>query len=346
MNTQERWTTLTACLCLVAGAPGCDPNDEPAPSDGLAAGELRSYEYAQDCPRWQCGYNTAEINGKSMQELHLDGLPNADGIAVVGATVPWGLLGLNLLPAELGVVGDALAAFTDPEAAPLMGAELVGTVLWLEIDGLPASPVTIAGYEQVESWAEGSPPVDAYALTYVDVEGALSLERSVCKGTLVDPLQAAVVILAGERYDPETKAVLPDQDRWITLACAGSATAKVALLGYGPHGTLGGEGAATVEQRQATLNMITANYCGDGHAYTEDGTPLAWEDRAGVVTPFMSPGEREAIWDADGALCLDAPRLVERAEVGCELPTCAELEAEADLDALGVWLTHGEVQGG
>ncbi|EDM79975.1 hypothetical protein PPSIR1_23076 [Plesiocystis pacifica SIR-1] len=344
MNIQNQWATLMTCLCLMAGAPGCDP-DPHGSNQGLAADGFRNYDYAQDCPRWQCGYNTADVNGKSMQELNLDGLPNADGVAVVGVTVPAGLLGLNLLPAELGVVGDALAAFTSPNGAPLTGAELVGAVLWLEVDGLPALPVTISGYEQVESWAEGSPPVDAYALTYVDVEGALSLERSVCKGTLVDPLQAAVVILAGERYDPETKAVLPDEDRWITLACAGSATAKVALLGYGPHGELGGQGAASVEQRQATLNMITANYCGDGHAYTEDGTPLAWEDAAGVVTPFMPPGAREALWDADGALCLDTPRLVERTEVGCELPTCAELEAGGELDGLAVWLTHGEEQG-
>ncbi|NJK33201.1 MAG: hypothetical protein HC927_12795 [Deltaproteobacteria bacterium] len=82
--------------------------------------------------------------------------------------------------------------------------------------------------------------------------------------------------------------------------------------------------------------MLTADYCGDGHSYTVDGTPLAWENESGTVTPDSQPGELEAIWTAEGALCLDTPRLVDPSEVACALPSCDQYTL-----ADGEWMTHG-----
>jgi hypothetical protein len=312
---------LAGLFCLFA-ASGCDDGDD--------AVELRNGTIS--CPRWQCGYNTSEVNGKSLQELSLQGQPNADGVRLIGFLPPAGLL-LNW---QLGVDGDELVARGGLLGnSTLRGAQLIGGTLLVQLDNQLTVPVVIAGYEQVPSWASNGRPVSAYALVYADLQQPL-LQRSVCKGTLLDPLEAAVVILAGERYDDASKTVLADQTGWITLACAGSAAAKLALLGYGPNARfIDNSSPASVAQRQATLKMITADYCGTGHAYTEDGTALAWENQSGTVTPTQVPGAMEAIWTDQGARCLDVPRVVARETVSCALPSCDAFTLDD-----GEWATY------
>jgi hypothetical protein len=324
MNHQTAATALLSALLLPTGA--CDSG---APEVGDRAYYVSS---SDDCPRWRCGYNTSEINGKSLQELNLDGEANADGVELVGFLPPAGLL-LNY---ALDTDGDALVARGGLLGnSTLRGPALVGGALLLKVDGL-VIPVVIAGYEEVTSWADGGAPVPAYALVYADLDAPL-LQRSVCKGTLLDPLQASVVILAGDRYDLDAKTVSAGDDGWLTLACAGSAAAKMALLGYGPNADVDGEDAPpTPAQRQATLKMITADYCGDGHSYTADGTPLRWENAAGtVIAPDVEPSDLEAIWSANGALCLDTPRIADPADVACDLPSCAALTLDD-----GEWTTY------
>jgi ADYC domain len=313
---------LLALLTFV-GLAGCD---EPEPESSTLRG------LTLDCPRWRCGYNTTEINGKSLQELHLGGQANADGVKLVGFLPPLGLL-LNW---QLGVEGDALVArgglFGNQT---LRGGQLIGSIMLLKVNSLLTVPVIIAGYEEVDSWAANGEPVAAYALVYVDL-GQPLLQRSVCKGTLLDPLQASVVILAGERYDLDQKTVLADQTGWITLACAGSAAAKMSLLGYGPHAEFNDASAPTsVGQRQATLKMITADYCGVGDSYTEDGTALAWENQLGTVLPDGEAEALEAIWTERGAACLDTPRVAEIGEVACEIPSCDAFTLDD-----GEWATY------
>jgi hypothetical protein len=288
-RSNHHFRHLFMAVLTCTGIGGCD---DPEPDEST----FRDGVY--QCPRWKCGSNTSEVNGKSLQELHLGGQPNADGV-------------------------------------PLRGTQLIGSLIWLQLDGSISLPVVIAGYEEVDSWAANGEPVAAYALTYADLAQPL-LTRSVCKGTLIDPLQAAVVVLAGERYDLDDKTVIPNQTNWITLACAGSAAAKMALLGYGPHAEFTDSSQpASVDRRQATLSMITANYCDDGDSYTEDGTLLAWENQSGTVTPEGEVGELEAIWTQDGAICLDVPRLVDREDVACPLPTCEAFSLED-----GEWATY------
>ena len=326
-TTLERLVFAGALTFGLAPLAGCDQAESE--SDAV---ELRELTY--DCPRWRCGYNSSEINGKSLQELHLGGDPNADGVELVGFLPPAGVL-FNW---SLETQGDALVArgglFGN---ATLSGYALIGSVMLLRVDSGLTVPVTIAGYEEVDSWASDGAPHPAYALVYADLAEPL-LQQSVCKGSLVDPLLASVVILAGERYDLDAKTVIPEQGDWITLACAGSAAAKMALLGYGPHADFDGSGAAaSVAQRQATLKMITADYCGDGNSYTADGTPIIWENQGGTVVPESNAdlSAPEAIWTADGALCLDTPRSVDPSEIACTLPSCAALSLDD-----GEWATY------
>lgn len=311
------WLVAASALCLTSA---CD-SEEAAP----AADEIGLRPY--NCPTWRCGFNSAEVNGRAIRELNLDGQVNSDGLKIVGFLAPAGLLG----DYELDVEGDALVARSSSGPA-LRGHQLLGATILVKEPGLLSLPlpITIHGYQEIDAWAEGAPKVPTYALLYPDV-GSLLGARNVCNGDLLDTLATAATVLGGETYDLDAKTVNSGRSRWLTIACAGSAAAKMRLLGYGPQSS-----ASTPAQRQATLKMITADYCGRGESYTENGTPIAWANQDGTVAPAADAplGEVEAVWREDGARCLGLPRLAD-AVVGCALPACDEFDVDD-----GEWITY------
>jgi hypothetical protein len=303
------------------------------PDDTANAGtEERNYAFSNgtECPPWECGFNSAEVNGRPIRELNLDGEENSGGVKIVGFLAPAGLLGNY----ELAVENDELVAVGLGKT--LRGPALIGATILVTAPGLLdlPLPITIAGYDELHPWAAGADPVPSYALVYPDVDAVTGI-RNVCNAGILGALATSAVILGGETYDLESKTVVPDQDRWLTIACAGSAAAKLRLMNYGPQSDFDGKGnPASVEQRQATLKMLTADYCGDGTSYTANRTPLAWENADGTVATKSQTGDLEAVWSADGALCLETTRLAD-ADVGCALPTCKSLGLDD-----GEWLTR------
>ena len=131
----------------------------------------------------------------------------------------------------------------------------------------------------------------------------------------------AAIFYEGDHFDPKHKKVSPtvQPDGWFNIACAGAAPAKMHLL---RHTTAGSDPShqTTFPQRTAMLKMITADYCGDGKAWTADGTPLNYADAHSppwYTTQDFNPTNLdykkvEAIWGPDGALCLNVPRRVPR----------------------------------
>lgn len=296
-----RASTWFAAAMVVGSACG---SDEELPG-------ARTYAYDNTCPTWRCGFNSAEVNGRSLAELNLDGVPNSAGVKIVGFVPPPLRLGFTL-----GVEGDELIA-RNLIGTTLRGDQLIGAQILVQPPlGLPL-PVTILDTELVDSWAAGRPPIVAYTLVYPEPLELLGF-KNVCSGSLLDPLASVATVLGGERYDQTTKTVVANQPRWLTIACAGSAAAKLKLLGYGPQSS-----ATTVARRQATLKMITADYCGGGQSYTANGTPIQWANADGSVVPEGSQlGAVEAVWTHSGALCLGAPRIAGTTPA-CTLPTCA-----------------------
>lgn len=284
------------------------------------------------CGAWRCGFNSAEVNGLSLQSLHLLGQPNEDGVKIIG-----------FLPPALALLGNYTLTVENDEFVAkgslgnkLRGAQLVTSVILLQLPGGIPLPVTILGYEEVPSWAAGGKPVPAYTLVSVDVNSLVGF-KNVCSGSLLDALLPAVTIIGGETYDNVKKEAQPGRTNWFTLACAGSAAAKMKLMGYSPQTNFPGtQKPSTVAQRNATLKMITADYCGLGHSYTETGTPVVWNNSAGTVDSSIwhTPGEIEAIWTDKGAICVDSTRLPE-AELDCYPPSCEGLSA-----SVGEWVTH------
>ena len=119
------------------------------------------------------------------------------------------------------------------------------------------------------------------------------------------------VLVQGETYNgPVGKIDRSGADGapWFDIACSGSALSKMILMNYNPTGRYG---STTRDQRQATLNMITARYCPGRTSFTESGTPLEWQNAEGAFAApsgGFSPTKLEARWDKDGATCLDTRR--------------------------------------
>jgi hypothetical protein len=306
---------------VVAGAlTGCDFDENLTVADGADdAIMLRSGGSA--CPIWQCGFNAAEVHGSAVHELNLDGQANGDGVELIevvpGPAAAAG--GYN----QLDVVGDALV-LRNAAGARATGDALIGTQLVLGRGGSKLAFVTIAGRDAVDRWADGAEAAEAYALVYTDQDG---IERNVCTGDDFDARSAVALVLGGETYDLDAKTAKPAA-RWFTIGCAGSAAAKLSLLGYAPQA-----GGSTVAQRQATLKMITADYCGNGHSYTVNGTPITWENVSGTVQS-SGAADVEAVWTDKGALCLDKTR-ISGAQVACSIPSCDAFDLSD-----GEWISY------
>lgn len=155
----------------------------------------------------------------------------------------------------------------------------------------------------------------------------------------------AGIFYEGDHFNPDTKRVEPtvQTEGWFNLACAGAVPAKMHLLRHTRAGSDSGH-HTTPPQRTAVLKMLTADYCGNGKAYTADGTPLRYKDARDWYTfaddPF-DPGNPstyrkiEAVWGPDGALCLNDPR---RTPTSVTPTTCtppAVTRAEIDADCTG-----------
>ena len=317
---------ILALGAVAVASIGCDPADDSA--DDSAGVERRDYTFS--CPTWRCGFNSAEVNGRAIRELNLDGLANAEGMKIVGFIAPLGLLGYSL-----AVEDDELVAKKNG-APTLRGLGLTGATILVKGPGLLSLPIpiTVLAYDEIDSWAEDGPSVPTYALLYPDLSSLLGT-RNVCNGDLTDVLATAAVVLGGETYNTTTKTVNAGMNRWFTIGCAGSAAAKLRLLNYGPQSDFDGQGnPASVDQRQAALKMITADYCGSGVSYTQNDTPLQWEDAAGTVPLDGPQGAIEAVWTSSGALCVDTTRIPDT-QFACSRPSCSNFSVDD-----GMWASY------
>jgi len=85
-----------------------------------------------------------------------------------------------------------------------------------------------------------------------------------------------------------------------TLACASGAIGKCMEWGFAPW--------SAPDYFTACTRMVRADYCGDGRSHTKPGIQIAFDkfDRPWQVPPRY---RFEAIWGADGAHCITAPRV-------------------------------------
>ncbi|WP_143141084.1 ADYC domain-containing protein [Nannocystis exedens] len=267
------------------------------------------------------GSNSANANGYPIDQLNLYGWPNDAGVTVTGIKSPVGTT------YALRTAGQELAAWdTATDTFVAVGEDLVGWTIKLHEEKAGTIDIEVVDHDMLESWATDGPDVSAYVLAYHNPDNPGEL-YSICPDPEEDGDDVIkATIVRGELYDDETKDITVNGE-WITIACEENAVFKMKLLGYSPDLDFPGlTDPAPLENRQATIRMITADYCGGGHSFTLTGTHVGWENDAGTVTSAYGSAwaDVEALWNEDGAICLSNPRYTTLGVVQnlCNLPLC------------------------
>jgi len=93
------------------------------------------------------------------------------------------------------------------------------------------------------------------------------------------------------------------------LVCTSGAQGKCARLGYAPW-RQAPDGRLMIDWYNACIRLLRGDYCGDGRAFTRDGTPVDIYDRLGLQRSSADPRlSFEAAWGPAGAVCVARTRL-------------------------------------
>ena len=265
--------------------------------------------------------NSPIVNDAMVNELNLTGLPSKSGITLISIIDPNSQLQYALKVDELNHEFRVL----DGQGGVISGQQLVGWEIRVKDEQAVEYRLRIDSVERWPTWSDLN--IDDEVVYRVSVWNNNVYVAQLCPSEDFD--DQAITIIAGETYDRDAIEVKSQDDTMITLACVKEAAFKMKMLGYYPNSVNGDD----EEQRQATLKMLTADYCGIGHAFTKPGTPVAWKNSGGSVYPQWESSDDaiEAIWDKDGALCLATPRHVKYSDVvalckGGTPPLCDEVD--------------------
>jgi hypothetical protein len=295
------------------------------------------------CGDWGCGGNSSTMGPYRSHEFNLVGLPNEEGLRVDG----FFLGGVRFTPR---IQGDHFYA-KHSILGERHGGQLVNGYLRIfDKDNHEFRMHFAAVSNAVTFWLGDPDAVQTYELLYS--EGNAGKKTPLCNNPppptdasgLVWTRAFESVLFTGDRINRHKQiwstAAAATTD-WMTIGCAGSALAKMHLS---RHTTAGSKGSFTASpaERQAMLNMFTANICGDGISHTEPNTPLRWKNADGWYSEFAPAWELEAIWGPSGAVCFDdtyrLPGVDPLALCGAHArPSCADLPGydEASWQAWG-----------
>lgn len=259
------------------------------------------------CGPSACGVNGPGIDEHGFHSISKSGKPNEKSFSLVrfekdGVTY------------KLDVVNGYLTGTRAPLLMVLAGQNLVGARLVLDRNG-ESWTVRIARVGQLQFPVGDPDPIETYVLEYATAGS--SDWRNLCGSGagVVDPGPDAMgmkrdesILFEGDRIDLGSKTVAVEADRdWFNIGCAGHVLSKLHLTRNTLASTSAVAGAESFSGRQATLKLLTADYCGDGTAFTVAGQRLVWQ--GGLVEYIEPPMTIEAHWGEHGALCLDQPRM-------------------------------------
>jgi hypothetical protein len=227
---------------------------------------------------------------------------------------------------DLSILDGRIVGSCGPWCTPLEGPDLVGATITLTYGPKPAYVITIETVRKMGFFLGGG-STEAYTLTWTSLGGGPS--TNVCNNVKLleqllgdqagDESYAAqelmgmqpweTVVFEGDRIDETRKTMKKTaDDTWFNVACAGNLLAKLRLTRNTIHGQSPGLSDAW-EQRQATMKMLAADYCGTGAGLTVAGQRLVW--KGDLMTDFYRrPDVIEARWTERGATCLYAPRML------------------------------------
>jgi len=266
------------------------------------------------CDEPGCGLNSPEIANYNFWDLSLNyNTYNTQGFRITSFEK-------NGVPYTLSVSGGRIKGVR--RDGVLSGQALVGATIHVEHQSDLEFVIVINAVQQWSFWAKTGSSTTAraegYELLWRQLGTATHYEN-VCSDPPVrgiDTLYTAshlTFVFEGERISQETKTIASTLDtRWFNLGCAGSTLAKLHLTGHTYAASLATNRAfsTTIPERQTMLKMLSADYCGTGKAFTIQGTPLDWADDKNWMEYAYSTQNVEARWNADGAVCLNRPRVL------------------------------------
>jgi hypothetical protein len=369
---KRRAFKVWAAVAVVIGA-GCGVGGEPDLAPGSDPGETRGVSSAiKVCPDWGCGENSPQIDALGFHELNLLGTAgsprltdaNGAGLAIRAVDHQAQLIAANGAMYDLAVVDGHIVGSSCSKATEctyLQGQDLVGAQILLQ-RGKAAYAITIDSVRTTEFFVDRS-PTEAYRLLWsaagakptnlcnniplvvenlADQGGGNDGEYGSQELMGLDPNEA--VVFEGDRIDAVARTMSTEaNDRWFNIGCAAAALAKLRLTRNTIHAQAPGLLRAW-QQRQATLKMFSADYCGTGAPFTVGGQRLVW--KGDLMTDFFTkPRELEARWSERGALCLSMPRMLYPTsaygaqvypDIGkmisgtCKVPRCSDLSFDFD----------------
>ncbi len=127
------------------------------------------------------------------------------------------------------------------------------------------------------------------------------------------------------------------RDGGYALTCTAGAEGKCVGFGYRPW-QAEPDGRSLAPYHEACIRMVRADYCGDGRAYTMDGTLIDLYDRLGIQRPEADSGLAfepeadsglafEAAWGSDGAACVHHMRALANGSLDELAAACPRLAA-------------------
>lgn len=335
---------LTATTAIAALATGCSALDEasisqaetPEPGEG-SGGE------GDDCDTFTCT-NSPELARGGFHELSLRGRLNQQKIRISSKNGRAQIYRQGQAY-NLEVVGGRILG-TLAAGVGIQGLNLQGATIVLEHvpDGAPPSHLYTIRIDIVRPNLpmpfQQPGTFEAYTFSLYDSNGTPLPDRHLCNGPMLFPppeLEEELLlgmesnetlVFENDRIDATRKRMQQAPDpSWVNFGCAGGTLAKLHLTGH----TCLAQGAACSTpaahaSRQTALKLLTADYCGNGKAFTVSGMPLLW--RSGVVLYAIPPVGLEARWDANGATCIGTPRLDEHPQGTPPHPKAWDLIAE------------------
>ena len=287
---------LTASLALAAGC------DMPGPGDD---GEEQDAVFLRPGGGGGIWLNTSAIGSHAFAALDLKKSAH-DGVRLDRVLVKQGANKFVVVDRVKGVDGEIQAG---RGTTNFSGQQLVGSKweLTLLVNGTE-TPATM--------WISGATNNHGawqYTFQHHDEQGNVA---NLCD---TDADGKAVAVPIADMTVNASTGDLTSRNNTLYLACTSGAIGKAVTWGYSPW-DIG------MNDFEATVRVVRADYCGDGQSWTIPGTGLQIEDAWGV-SDFADPtATNEAVWGASGALCIATTRIIGQGAITCGgvvVPTCA-----------------------
>ncbi|MBL9013341.1 MAG: hypothetical protein JNL83_04145 [Myxococcales bacterium] len=261
------------------------------------------------CPPQYCGTNSDITARNGIWEANLNGLADVNGVSLVtrtGTTKPL-IYDWNDRPYYLKVVNGKISGKPVVGTGGISGQGLVGAGFQFKKNGTVIYSVSIEAVRTIPLAVDPWESVEVYTLSWHSRSGVPVPDCPAGMGLGVNE----TLVFEGDRIDPARLTMSTDAQwdpSWFSMGCGSSVVAKLRMLRM----TKSNQAVSDWALRQATLKMLTADYCGNGHNWTRLGTPIGWRDDARITDyaiTGVTPSHVEARWDQNGAKCLNTPRL-------------------------------------